>query len=100
MATGIFKVGTDWPGEMLDGDLLIRRAFLAGPNNTSSRYTVLATIEVIGGFEAFNTVPYHNYENWGQGYRGTALGISVIAEYLDDALGRWQLAYEKTERQG
>ena len=48
--------------------------------------TVL-TIEFIRGFELFNTRPYHNYENWSDGYRiKTHNGIVVQAEDLDDAL--------------
>ena len=72
-------------------DMIIRRTFLAGPANTPSHKTVLATIEVIGGFELFNTYPYHNYESWGQGYRLTAEGITVETEYLDDVIELWQM---------
>ena len=75
--------------EILPVDYEIRRAFPAGPENTPSHKTVLATIEVIGGFELFNTYPYHNYESWGQGYRITAQGITVESEYLDDAIELW-----------
>lgn len=70
-------------------DAKITAAFPAGPNNTPSHKTVLATIEVIGGFELFNTRPYHNYETWGQGYRITSQGITVECEYLDDAIDLW-----------
>ena len=70
-------------------DLAIRRMFLAGPDNTPSHKTVLATIEVIGGFELFNTYAYHNYESWGQGYRVSSQGITVESEYLDDAIELW-----------
>lgn len=69
----------------------IRRLFPAGPVNAPSASLVtLAVIEVIGGFEAFNTRPYHNYETWGQGYRVTAQGITVEAEYLEEALQQWK----------
>jgi hypothetical protein len=30
---------------------------------------VFIEIEYFGGFEYFNTRPYHNYENWGHGWR-------------------------------
>ena len=70
-------------------DLAIRRMFPANPNNTPSHKTVLATIEVIGGFELFNTYAYHNYESWGQGYRVSSQGITVESEYLDDAIELW-----------
>jgi len=72
--------------KILDADRMLRSLFPAGPDTT----TVMATIEVIGGFELFNTRPYHNYETWGQGYRITANGITVVAEDLDDALNLWK----------
>jgi len=45
-------------------------------------------IEFIRGFELFNTRPYHNYEDWGDGYRisDPERKIVVEAEDLDDAL--------------
>ncbi len=50
------------------------------------------TIEIISGFEKFNTRPYHNYENWGQGYRITdkETGLKVEREDLDDALNLFE----------
>lgn len=48
---------------------------------------VQLTIELICGFELFNTRPYHNYETWSNGYRVTDKnGIKVEAEDLDDAI--------------
>jgi len=45
-------------------------------------------IELINGFEIFNTRPYHNYETWSNGYRITheKSGIQFEAEDLDDAI--------------
>ena len=37
---------------------------------------VWVEIEYFGGFEYFNTRPYHNYEGWGHGFRVTINGIS------------------------
>ena len=71
-------------------DMLICQTFPATPANTPSHKTVLATIEVIGGFELFNTRPYHNYETWGQGYRITSQDVIVESEYLDDAIKLWK----------
>ncbi len=91
MSDKIIKIGSK--GEILDGDLMIRRTFPAGLDNAPGpALEVIATIEVVGGFECFNTVPYHNYECWGQGYRVTAGGVSVTSEYLDDALAKWAQA--------
>lgn len=44
------------------------------------------TIEMINGFELFNTRPYHNYETWSDGYRVSDGKITVQAEDLDDAI--------------
>lgn len=77
----------------LTADEMIRRLFPANPTTApSSKMVVLATIEVIGAFEAF-----HHYENWGQGYRITAQGIVVEAEGLDEALTKWSRAKGRKE---
>ncbi len=78
-------------------DMKICQVFPALPANTPNTKTVLATIEVIGGFELFNTRPYHNYETWGQGYRITAQGITVESEYLDDAIALWKKTKEGSQ---
>jgi len=78
-------------------DLAIRRMFPAKPTNTPSHKTVLAIIEVIGGFELFNTYAYHNYESWGQGYRVTSQGVSVESEYLDDAIELWGIKFNENK---
>jgi len=83
--------------EIVPIDVAIRRTFPANPTNTPSHKTVLATIEIIGGFELFNTYPYHNYESWGQGYRITSQGVTVESEYLDDAIKLWQLKYKESK---
>ena len=46
------------------------------------------TIELINGFELFNTRPYHNYETWSDGWRITdnKSGLMVQAEDLDNAV--------------
>jgi hypothetical protein len=80
-------------------DLDIRRTFPAEPGNTPQQKTVLATIEVIGGFELFNTYPYHNYETWGQGYRVSSQGTSVESEYLDDAIELWRIEHAKRKNE-
>jgi len=80
----------DWD-KIWDADKYIRKLFPANPLTApGSEKTVLATIEIVGGFEAFNTRPYHNYEDWGQGYRVSSQGIAVEAEDLDDALALWE----------
>jgi hypothetical protein len=55
----------------------------------------LCNIRMFGGFEIFNTRPYHNYETWAEGYEiSTPLygGVKVQAEDLDDALRRFATA--------
>jgi hypothetical protein len=50
----------------------------------------IVTIKFFGGFELFNSRPYHNYESWSEGWNittGPRFGnISVTSEDLDDAL--------------
>lgn len=85
--------------ELLEADRRIRRLFEAGPENCPGPGPyVLATIEVIGGFELFNTRPYHNYETWSKGYRIRANGITVSAEDLDDALALWAKKAKEKEQ--
>lgn len=48
--------------------------------------TTKITIELITGFELFNTRPYHNYESWSNGYRISGFGVKVEREDLDDAV--------------
>jgi hypothetical protein len=52
----------------------------------------LMTVELVQGFEKFNTRPYHNYETWSNGYRVKGRGITVEREDLDEAIGAWHLA--------
>lgn len=56
---------------------------------------VVVRIELISGFELFNTRPYHNYETWGQGYRVTGCGQTAMREDLDDAIADWSAKVEK-----
>jgi len=65
-------------------DQKLRRAFPVGMDTPSVR----VTIELLNGFELFNTRPYHNYETWSDGYRVTdkISGISCESEDLDDAI--------------
>ena len=65
-------------------DQMIRRA---KPTGMESK--VKLTIEMICGFELFNTRPYHNYETWADGYRVSDGKITVEAEDLDDAIRRF-----------
>jgi len=70
-----------------DIDKRLRRLF---PTQMWENGEVICTIEMFGGFEFFNTRPYHNYENWSSGYcirTGDRYGnIEVSAEDLDDAV--------------
>ncbi len=42
---------------------------------------VFVVIEYFGGFEYFNTRPYHNYEQWGHGFRVTIRGMGASGAY-------------------
>jgi hypothetical protein len=44
------------------------------------------TIELINGFELFNTRAYHNYETWSDGWKISDGNITVKGEDLDDAV--------------
>ncbi len=77
-------------------DRKLRRLF---PTQMWKNDEIIVTIEMFGGFEFFNTRPYHNYENWSAGYRiktGDRYGnIVVTAEDLDDALRLLEKELEK-----
>lgn len=68
-------------------DQRLRKLF---PTRMWDNNEVICKIEMFGGFELFNSRPYHNYENWSSGYRittGKRYGnIGVSAEDLDDAI--------------
>lgn len=55
----------------------------------------ICTIRMFGGFEFFNTRPYHNYETWSEGYEVTSPiypSIKVTSEDLDDAIMKFKEA--------
>jgi len=49
-----------------------------------------ATLEFIIGFELFNTRPYHNYEDWSQGWRLTVGDVVIETEYLHELLPKYR----------
>lgn len=65
-------------------DQKLRKAFPVGMDTPNIR----VSIELLNGFELFNTRPYHNYETWSDGYRATdkVSGMVFEAEDLDDAI--------------
>jgi hypothetical protein len=76
----------DW-NKLSDIDQKLRRLF---PTKMWDNNETICTIRMFGGFEFFNSRPYHNYETWSSGYEittGDGYGnIKVVAEDLDDAL--------------
>lgn len=54
------------------------------PVDTSDKTKL--TISMVNGFELHNSRPYHNYENWADGYIVEDEEIKVSAEDLDDAV--------------
>lgn len=67
-------------------DQALRRAFPVGMDD--NQQGVRCRIEMISGFELFNTRPYHNYETFSSGYRVSLPDGSFTAERedLDDAI--------------
>ncbi|RMH11310.1 MAG: hypothetical protein D6698_16630 [Gammaproteobacteria bacterium] len=63
-------------------DRTLRRLFPPGPNQE----TVPVKIEMLSGFELFNTRPYHNYDDYSDGWRIEGGGVVVQREDLDDAV--------------
>lgn len=78
-------------------DQKLRRAC---PVTGMNDYHIKLTIEMINGFELFNTRPYHNYENWSDDYRITNGKITVEAEDLDDAIDKFCKEKEKEKSNG
>jgi hypothetical protein len=78
----------DWE-ELMEVDRIMR-----GLKPVDMSDGVKLTVQLINGFEKFNTKPYHNYENFSDGYRISDGKIAVEAEDLDDAL---RLFGEKTK---
>jgi hypothetical protein len=74
--------------KLSDIDRRLQRLF---PTIMWDNNETICTIRLFGGFELFNTRPYHNYETWSSGYEittGERYGnIRVVAEDLDDAIG-------------
>lgn len=75
---------------LLEADRLIRDL---SPNKGMTKSTEpQIRITLIRGFELFNTRPYHNYEDWSDGYAIEAFDddeniiAQASAEDLDDAL--------------
>jgi len=75
--------------KLSDIDRRLRKLF---PTCTWDDNELVVKIELRGGFEYFNTRPYHNYETWSAGYfitTGERYGsIEVNAEDLDEAVAR------------
>jgi len=67
-------------------DRLLRRTFPVGMDD--NQQGVRCKIEMISGFELFNTRPYHNYETFSSGYRVSNPDESIVVykEDLDDAI--------------
>jgi len=76
--------------QLCEPDKLLRRILSDGPGQIQG---TLLTIELIHGFELFNTRPYHNYETWSKGYRVSGYGITIESEDLDDAIREWVNKY-------
>ena len=75
--------------QLLDADRMIRK--LSPNKGMTNGVELQIRIELKRGFELFNTRPYHNFEDWADGYFVSAYRDGkVIAEAeredLDDAL--------------
>lgn len=73
--------------KLSDIDRRLRELF---PTTMWNNDETICTIRMFGGFEFFNSRPYHNYESWSSGYEittGERYGnIKVTSEDLDDAV--------------
>ena len=84
----------DW-NKLNELDRLLHQTF---PTQMWTDNQTICTIRMFGGFELFNTRPYHNYENWSSGYEVTSPlypDIRIIAEDLDDAIKLFNKEVEK-----
>lgn len=74
-------------------DRMLRTHFPVGMDTPSIR----VKIELLNGFEIFNTRPYHNLETWSDGYllTDTETGVKYSAEDLDDAVKGFVRAVNK-----
>lgn len=84
--------------KLSDIDQRLRKLF---PTTMWKDEETIVTITMFGGFELFNSRPYHNYENWSSGYlvqTGERYGnIKVSAEDLDDAITKLEKAMKARE---
>lgn len=91
---------SDKPFQLLNElDRKLRTHFPVGMDTPKVR----VKIELINGFEIFNTRPYHNLETWSDGYllTDTETGITYSAEDLDDAVaGFVQLVNKRRAEMG
>lgn len=67
------------------------------PTQMWNNNETICTIRFFGGFELFNTRPYHNYESWSEGWEITSGDgkVRVVAEDLDDAVAKYKVAIKK-----
>ena len=81
--------------KLLEADRQIR---MLSPNTGMTNGTEpQIRITLIRGFELFNTRPYHNYEDWSDGYKAEAFWEGYIvaiaeAEDLDDCFKKLEIA--------
>ena len=85
----------DWK-KLSDIDKRIRTIY---PTRMWGNNETICTIRFFGGFELFNTRPYHNYETWSEGSEITSGDekIKVTSEDLDDAMSLFEEAIKKTK---
>jgi hypothetical protein len=90
-------VRTKWRQDM--DEIEQRLAWLAeyrgGPSKPNGYASVV--IERVSGFELFNTEPYHNYENWGSGWRITINDFDPPIVVMDETLGGAILRAERVK---
>ncbi len=78
-------------------DRKLRTNFTVGMDTPHVR----VKIELVNGFELFNTRPYHNYESWSDGYvlTDTETGVVYSSEDLDDAVNGFVFAVNKYRKE-
>lgn len=78
---------THWREEPdeIERRLSLLAKYRGGPSRPDGYASV--TTERVSGFEWFNTEPYHNYENWGLGWRITLNDYDPPIVVHDETLG-------------
>lgn len=74
---------------LVDNNPIEQAIRLACPDYMTNGTEDQVEIKYYVGFELFNRIAYHNYENWAGGFSVEGKGFKCSAEYLDTAVYSW-----------